>query len=553
MQPALKNLSLSKKFVIPMSLVVTLVLVVMAAWLLQSIHRSIVVLEMQGRDALLAEKAAIADTVEDSLKAKADILGRFMAKIAPDFILSYDYTSLESFIEIAAKDSDVTRVLFLNPQGATMAGNARQESLGRQRTYQFPIQNDGEPLGSVQVNLSEENLDTTLRASEGRINETIQHFKKEAAGIKTAVSRLVVAGIVAVVLALSAVQFLLFRRVVNVPLRQTHDRLRDIAHGDGDLTKRVPISSRDEIGQVGGAVNLFIHTLQKMISQVQGNADAVMTESLDLTRLSEGMSESAKTQVDKTLNIRDGMDQIANTIMEISGNTSNVVNYAEQVDQKATQGASIVQESVEKMHRIASSVESIGETIEILRRSSEEVQGVVDAIDEIANQTNLLSLNAAIESARAGEHGRGFSVVAAEVGKLAERTGKATQEIGDLIRRIQAEIREAVASTTEGRENVRSGVVAIQDAGLALDHIKSSVSTLSEKIQEIAVATEEHSVASEMANTYVAEIAQEAEGINQHARDSLSLGKRVSKLSAELNDLVCRFRCLDRDSAALRE
>jgi methyl-accepting chemotaxis protein len=243
------------------------------------------------------------------------------------------------------------------------------------------------------------------------------------------------------------------------------------------------------------------------------------------------------------------IEEMSATVMEVAKNANAAAESSKGSMQAAQEGGKVVEQTVEGMNAISASTGQASATVEELGKASEEIGRIIGVINDIADQTNLLALNAAIEAARAGEHGRGFAVVADEVRKLAERTAKATKEVDATIRAIQEKTTGAVSAMKDGTERVTVGVKLANEAGAALSSIVNSATNISNMIQQIATASEEQSAASEQISRNIESITsvtkQNASAVQQAAAASQQLAHRAEQLQA-----LCGGFKLDRSSKA---
>jgi methyl-accepting chemotaxis protein len=279
-----------------------------------------------------------------------------------------------------------------------------------------------------------------------------------------------------------------------------------------------------------------------MVAQINTSINTVSSMSSEIGSASEQLASATQEQSAQTSEVAAATEEMARTIIDNSRVTTTVAAAAEGSGATARNGVAIVGETLDKINRIADVVRSAAATVEALGSSSEQVGEIVQVIDDIANQTNLLALNAAIEAARAGEQGRGFAVVADEVRKLAERTSQATGQIASMIRSIQTETGDAVQSMRIGSREVEEGIELAGRAGDVLGEIRTSTETTVDMVNQIAAAIEEQSATSEQISRSIEMIStsseESARGINQIARSVDGLGR----LTIDLGDLVARFR-----------
>lgn len=331
-------------------------------------------------------------------------------------------------------------------------------------------------------------------------------------------------------------------RQIAVPLNQLATRLRDIAEGEGDLTRRLEIVGKDEVAMAGNAFNLFMDKLQTIMRQVASNTHQLAGATEEISSSAVQMAEHANTQQHQTSQIATAMQEMASTVTQVSDNCRMAAENAQQAVSTARDGGQVVERSVDTMRRLAESVEDIAKRIAELGTKSDQIGKIVGVIDDIADQTNLLALNAAIEAARAGEQGRGFAVVADEVRKLAERTTKATQEIADMIAIVQQETKGAVEAMGAGTSQVQEGVNAANEAGNKLSSIVDAVERGANMITQIATAASEQSKTTEHINASVSEISSLTQHSAASSNETATACQDLSGLANDLQNLVAKFR-----------
>jgi len=294
--------------------------------------------------------------------------------------------------------------------------------------------------------------------------------------------------LVGVILASLVMVYFLLQHFILFPLGQLTSISRNLAMGEGDLTKRVPMTGQDELGQLGQNFNQFIEKLQQSIRRVGDVTNRVASASTELLATAEEMAKGIDTQTQRMAQSASAVEEMTMTAGEVARNSQEAANIAMETTQTAKSGHQVVEETVAGMQQVSDAVGQSARIITTLGKSSDQIGEIVRVIEDIADQTNLLALNAAIEAARAGEQGRGFAVVADEVRKLAERTTKATKEIGDMIRNIQKDTKSAVSSMEEGTDKVKSGAELAIRTGDALTKIQEMVQHTASIIQQIAGA-----------------------------------------------------------------
>ncbi|MGA1845831.1 methyl-accepting chemotaxis protein [Deferribacter abyssi] len=302
----------------------------------------------------------------------------------------------------------------------------------------------------------------------------------------------------------------------------------------GDFTVKLDVKYDDEVGAVAKAVNKMVDDIKGIINVVSESVESLASASAELSSNSEAIAAGAQEQAEQAATTASAVEEVNATVSEVAQNAANVANSAHEARESVIQGHALVEETKEMMDKIAHTVQQAAETVKTLGESSEQIGEIIQVINDIADQTNLLALNAAIEAARAGEHGRGFAVVADEVRKLAEKTVKATKDITEMIQNIQADTGGAVASMIEGVEQVEHGKTKAEEAKEALDIIKNNVENVSLEVENIARATDEQAKATEM-------MAQSVENIskitNENSIAAQEMAKAVDMLSNLANEL----------------
>jgi methyl-accepting chemotaxis protein len=345
-----------------------------------------------------------------------------------------------------------------------------------------------------------------------------------------------------VLLALGILLALLVSRTVTGPIKAVVDTIRDIAQGEGDLTRRLPILGKNEIGELSEWFNTFIGKLHGIINQVSGSALQLASSSLELQMTTKQMTESIAQLSSQSTSLATAGEEMSATSGDIANNCHHAASNAGGATQKANQGAAVVGQSIAVMTSIAERVQNAASTVDALGVRSEQIGAIIGTIEDIADQTNLLALNAAIEAARAGEQGRGFAVVADEVRALAERTTRATKEIGEMIKAIQKETKDAVTSMEQSVNQVEQGTSHAAESGRSLQEILDIINDVTEQISQIATAAEEQTATTREISSNVMNLNDLAKQ-NDHALHETAIAANdVSRQAEELKELVGQFR-----------
>jgi len=309
---------------------------------------------------------------------------------------------------------------------------------------------------------------------------------------------------------------------------------------EGDLTVQM-----DRSGKMSGiyaSMAEMVAGLRNLVQSINSNSETIAAASEQLSASADEMSRGVSQQSGRTSQIATSADEMSQTVIDIAQSASGIASEASGTGSLAKGGKGIVDQSVVESEAIAAVVEKSSEKIINLSDQSKKIGDILNVIKDIADQTNLLALNAAIEAARAGEQGRGFAVVADEVRKLAERTSTATSEVANIITAIQNEIRSASDSMGETTRKVRKGVELAGRAGSALEEIVQSVDSLQDKVRHIASATEEMSTTSESISSDIQDIARVSDETSSNSRQIAQSSTDLARLAAELKGVIVKFR-----------
>lgn len=311
---------------------------------------------------------------------------------------------------------------------------------------------------------------------------------------------------------------------------------------EGDLSGNVEQAGKNEIDALIGAMNTMRSKLRSMIEHLSRSASSLNQATAGLTEVSAQISDSASVQNDATTSMAASVEEMTQSIDRIAGNAREADQLAQNAGAMSLESNGVVQSAADEMRQIADAVGTAVEQIESLGRHSQEISTIVSAIREIADQTNLLALNAAIEAARAGEQGRGFAVVADEVRKLAERTAHSTQEVGRMITQIQEGTQKAVSDMTEGSRQVAKGVTLVGDVQVAMGRIREKAGMVVSAVAGISTTLQEQGASSTQIASDVERIATMTERNQREVDDIVRAVRQLAETSAELQAAVDQFR-----------
>lgn len=310
----------------------------------------------------------------------------------------------------------------------------------------------------------------------------------------------------------------------------------------GDTTVRVDYRSNDELRAVAQAFNHMGERFQEALHDVGRSAEQLAAASEETSMVTANTSASMRKQHSEISQVATAMNEMHATASEVARSASMAADAARDADEEAVVGRDVSLQTIEAIESLASAVENATQVIESLAKDSEEIGGVLDVIGSIAEQTNLLALNAAIEAARAGEAGRGFAVVADEVRTLASRTQQSTQEINDMITRLQRGAGQAVEAMVVGRAEAHAGVEQTLKTTACLESIVKAINTINEMNVQIASAAEEQSAVSEEITRSVVAINGLTDETSEGAEQTTEASHEVARLASGLQNLLNRFR-----------
>ena len=350
---------------------------------------------------------------------------------------------------------------------------------------------------------------------------------------------LIVAGIA---IALGLLVAALVARGIVRPIRVAVDAMRDIAAGEGDLTRRLEERGRNEVAELGQAFNQFAEKVRRLVSEVAGSTSQVAAAAEEMSAITDEFNRDVAQQRHEIEQVATAMNEMTATVQDVARNAAQAAASAQAADREAQQGQQVVHETISSIESVSVEVEHTASAIQRLEADSQSISAVLEVIRGVAEQTNLLALNAAIEAARAGEQGRGFAVVADEVRTLASRTQQSTLEIQQVIEQLQSGARNAAEVMHRGRAQVDSSVLQAQQAGSSLTSITSAVASISDMNVQIASAAEQQSAVSDEISQNVVNINQVADRVTESASQTAQASSQLAHLAAGLQSLVGQFK-----------
>ena len=381
------------------------------------------------------------------------------------------------------------------------------------------------------------NLNSLITTQRNLIESESQGLLTFVSATKTFVYIMLLVGLGLGTLLAWAVSFM-----ITCPLSNAVDAMKDISEGEGDLTLRLKVSGTDEIGQLALSFNGFISKIQNIIQEVTASTSQLSAAAEEMSMITSETQTGVQRQQTETNLVATAMNEMSSTVHEVASSAESAASAASQADNQTEQGKQIVSETMSSITTLASEVETASNVINQLEKDSESIGSVLEVIRGIAEQTNLLALNAAIEAARAGEQGRGFAVVADEVRSLASRTQESTQEIQDMIERLQKGSRDAVTAMQAGKEQAQQTVGQASQAEASLSEISAAVAQISEMNAHIAQASRQQGEVAEETNKNIVNITQVAEGTANGAEQLATASQEMANLAVNLESQVSHFK-----------
>ena len=542
-----KNLTLKQKLILPLTFIVFLLVSTSTVIVLTSSKQSVLTDTLNEK--VIPNLFVLEDAYRDLYQATSAIQGLALAdnqteiehhlfefkenayKAIPRMRKSVEL--VDQGIMPLAYQSEVQHLIKLGEKWLTSyEAMVKQQPGNWERYYEQNSKEFDELFSDVRVQLN-----VVKEAMESKQSELEKDIATAAH-----LADLVIQGSTAIVSIAAFAMVLLLLRTIVTPVKSIQKAMEQIATGDGDLRQRIEVNSKDEIGQLAGSFNLFVSKIQTTVAQVVESSSALQTEIGNLQTLTSTIENSTTHQQKDSEVVAAAVHEMQVTSRSVSENAQEAANASQIANQELLNTNSILESTVDSIRQLANEIGRASTVINNLDRDVSNIASVVDVIQGIAEQTNLLALNAAIEAARAGEQGRGFAVVADEVRSLASRTQQSTGEIQAMIERLQVgaeQAVEAMASSTKSGDNT---IIQAGEASHALSEILNAISLMNEMNTHIATAASQQSTVSDEVNSNVQGIADSSRAIVdivEQAQRALTL---LREQGGKLDDQVSQFK-----------
>ncbi|AZG84565.1 methyl-accepting chemotaxis protein [Pseudomonas syringae pv. pisi] len=380
---------------------------------------------------------------------------------------------------------------------------------------------------------------TTLGVSMLATSNDLITRQNKSRDADSAKSVTMIAAATALALVLSILAAWVITRQITTPLQETLEVVERVA--SGDLSRNLNVDRKDELGKLQATIQRMTVSLRELVGGIRDGVTQIASAAEELSAVTEQTSAGVNSQKVETDQVATAMHEMTATVQEVARNAEEASEAAVTADRQARDGERVVNEAIAQIERLASAVGNSSEAMGALKQESDKIGSVLDVIKSVAEQTNLLALNAAIEAARAGEAGRGFAVVADEVRSLAQRTQKSTEEIEALIARLQSGTQQATTVMDSSRELSTSSVELTRRAGGSLESITKTVSAIQAMNQQIAAAAEEQSATAEEINRSIINVRDVSEQTSAASEETAASSVELARLGNHLQVLVSRF------------
>jgi len=449
----------------------------------------------------------------ESLNLKATRLARMLAEISPESIAEFELSSLLNYLNVASEDPDISYVAIENVDGNILAASGDKETVKDNKLIIHPIVSEGIELGKVLVGYNNNRvaqiIATTRKESETSLGamSDVRDATVDAATLKMFVMLIVISLIGCMVVYLIA-------RSLMQPLNNVADVMNDISEGEGDLTHRLQSRGTDEVAKVANSFNKFSEKIHNLVIKIKHASETITYGSREISDSNISLSQRTEEQSAMLEEMGSNIAEMNTSVQQSADSALKANEMGENARKLAENGGAIINNTIAAISEID--------------KSSNEIANIIKVIDEIAFQTNLLSLNASVEAARAGEHGRGFAVVAAEVKGLAERSAQSAKEVKTLI--------------NSSTEKVKAGTQLAHDSGTTLESIIESVNQVTETISQISLTSQDQANGVNELNLAMQQIEKMTQENATVVEETAASSEHMNQQAQILNSLVSQFK-----------
>jgi methyl-accepting chemotaxis protein len=471
--------------------------------------------------------------MESRLDDETQALSQRLKHSLPPAIWNFDKGQIEQILEAEMASHTFNGILLSNGKdflaGRVRGADGKAKAAGP----------EAKPMGDrveVALTYNDSGKDKTVAQASIYVSRAGIESLQRASILRLVIQVLVLDVVIVLALSLS------LSVVVLKPLKRLNDALHQIAEGDADLTRRLDEARRDEFGEVSHWFNVFVARLQDVIRQVAETAEHLASSAEQTSRIMDQQHAGIQVQHHETDQVVSAIEEISHEVHDINSHTASASEAASNATAEADKGRQVVAQAIEAIHQASSEVENAETVFRQLAESSEKIGTVLQVITEIAKQTNLLALNAAIEAARAGEQGRGFAVVADEVRTLATRTHHSTEEIQQVIEGLLEGSHRAVEVMERSREKAALGATQATEAGHTIHELAESARSIATLNEQIASFTVQQKQRMQEISTSIAQIQRSVSEADNGTQQTLHATEDIARLAVQLETLVDRFK-----------